>query len=146
MKKSSSSIGISIVPNIRGQNKKSNKSATTIEKKVSNCGCMATSHPFAGSCMQCGRIMCQKEVEGASNEFLNCLFCGAVIVSACSSEEATLHGFDEMTVNSYRHKVTIYPQLLLKYMLKMEVSFSQDKLLKYDKENAKRTQVHDAQV
>lgn len=85
------------------------------------CGCMATRHPLAASCVECGRVVCDKEI---SSSFI-CPFCKASILPPLSYEEVSISGFDQSTKKAYKLK---------------------DKLLQFDKENAKRTQVHDAQA
>ena len=84
------------------------------------CGCMATRHPYSGSCLGCGRLFCEREQLG------KCFFCGGAACAPCSADDLTVKGFtDEAVLRAYRHK---------------------DKLLLFDKENSRRTQVFDAQV
>ena len=84
------------------------------------CGCMATRHAYLGSCLGCGRLFCEKEQLG------QCLFCGGAVCAPCSADDLVAKGMtDEIVLKAYRHK---------------------DKLLLFDKENSRRTQVFDAQV
>ena len=93
------------------------------QKKKRRCGCMATRHPMIASCINCGRITC--EMETSIEDVGACLFCGAFLQLTISSDDAVALNLNDKTVAAYRQK---------------------DKLLQFDKENAKRTQVHDAQV
>lgn len=84
------------------------------------CGCMATRHPFIGSCLGCGRLYCEMERLGI------CVFCDGSVCPPCSADDLASKGItDERVLRAYRQK---------------------DKLLLFDKENSKRTQVLDAQV
>ncbi len=83
------------------------------------CGCFAVKHPFIGSCNQCGRIMCDFEGMGP------CFNCNSEFVAPMTAEDAENLGLDDKTIMAYKHK---------------------DKLLMFDKENAKRTHVFDAQA
>lgn len=86
------------------------------------CGCFATHHDYVSSCRQCGRIHCSSEGVGS------CLFCGEDLLLPCSAEsiQEFFQGgnVDESTIAAYKQK---------------------DKLLLFDREHAKRTQVKDAQ-
>lgn len=84
------------------------------------CGCFATHHTYTTSCIHCGRIHCEKEGLGP------CLFCGVELIPPLPNDE----------VQNYRAEVTG----------DMSAAYKQkDKLLTFDKENAKRTKVNDAQ-
>ena len=82
------------------------------------CECMATRHEFLTSCKSCGWIACERYNQST------CSKCNAVLVPPMTASDALDMGYDEATVNAYR-------------ML--------DKLLQFDRENAQRTHVHDAQ-
>jgi len=87
--------------------------------KVDSCNCMATRHKFNTSCKGCGWIAC------VNHKLDQCGFCKEKLQPTMTSEEAILLGYDESTIKAYK-------------ML--------DKLLQFDKENAQRTHVHDAQA
>jgi hypothetical protein len=89
-------------------------------KVESKCKCMSNRHKFFASCCSCGWIMCEKD-----NESSICTFCGVDIVPPMSEQDITDAGADASTIKAYKQK---------------------DKLLIFDKENAKRTHVHDAQA
>lgn len=88
-------------------------------KKQSLCGCMATQHAFLTSCIHCGRISCIKEGLGL------CYFCSRPLYAPVSTSALEAAGVsDAALLRAYKHK---------------------DKLLVFDSENTKRTQVYDAQ-
>lgn len=99
----------------------SNKKNTDISTRHL-CGCFATHHDFYTSCLSCGRIHCSLEGPG------QCVFCGLDLIPPLSADiacEVLGAPNDEVVLGAYLQK---------------------DKLLTFDKEHAKRTQVHDAQV
>lgn len=77
-------------------------------KEFAKCGCMATRHKFVTSCMCCGRIHCDKEMEiTILVEDKQCVFCGAQIVPPMSADDARLNlSLGENGVNAYKQKVT----------------------------------------
>ena len=87
------------------------------------CGCMSTRHPFFTSCYHCGRIHCVKEQSSSSS---SCLHCARTLFLPISAQELAAKGLKEGSplLEAYRQK---------------------DKLLIFDQENVKRTQVFDAQ-
>ena len=89
-----------------------------------NCGCFATLHKFVGSCSLCGRIMCENEVGVLP---ASCFVCNGLVLAPMSADDAINLGYakDEKTASAYRLK---------------------DRLLVFDKEHAKRTQVFDMQA
>ena len=87
--------------------------------KNEGCNCMATRHKFRTSCQGCGWIACEKYGQK------ECSFCSAILSPPITADDAVSAGYDESTVKAYK-------------ML--------DKLLQFDKENAQRTHVHDAQA
>jgi hypothetical protein len=109
--------------NRNGKPKKVNSSEKSSDTKRQICGCFATHHEYCTSCMSCGRIHCSIEGFGA------CLFCGSDLFPPLSAEiVCDALGYqenNEIVRGAYLQK---------------------DKLLQFDKEHAKRTQVHDAQV
>ena len=84
------------------------------------CSCFATQHKFVGSCTACGRIMCENEGVLPTA----CLGCNGLVLAPMSADEAINLGYanNEQAANAYRLK---------------------DRLLVFDKEHAKRTQVFD---
>lgn len=87
--------------------------------KAERCNCMATRHKFRTSCQGCGWIACS---QFEPNE---CNFCSSPLIQSFTADDALNEGYDASTVKAYK-------------ML--------DKLLQFDKENAQRTHVHDAQA
>ena len=57
------------------QNKSKSASPSATRKM---CGCFATHHDYATSCLTCGRIHCTTEGNGP------CLFCGTDLIAPCS--------------------------------------------------------------
>lgn len=110
-------------PNRNGKPKKTNPSEKQSELQRQICGCFATHHDYCTSCMSCGRIHCS--IEG----FGTCIFCGSDLFPPLSADiVCDSLGYpenNEIILGAYLQK---------------------DKLLQFDKEHAKRTQVHDAQV
>jgi hypothetical protein len=94
----------------------------------SSCGCQGTRHKLFASCTSCGRIICDAEkgcVQATTTPFA-CLHCGEPTArQPLTAEQVFALCVDDETVIVYKHK---------------------DKLLQFDKENAKRTQVLDSQV
>lgn len=95
------------------------KSISLPNNLVEQCGCMAVRHKFRTSCKACAWIACDQYLLNV------CLKCNQQLHMPMSAEDAALAGCDENTINAYK-------------ML--------DKLLQFDKENAQRTHVHDAQA
>ena len=91
------------------------KAVNSVSSNAEYCGCLATSHAFIGSCIKCGRLFCEKE-EGVEK----CFHCHSLYVPPFSKEEAQTMGLDIKTVRAYSQK---------------------DKLIIFDREHAKRTQV-----
>ena len=91
------------------------------------CGCMSTRHPFFTSCYHCGRIHCGKEQSSSSSSSSSsCVHCARTLFLPISAQELAAKGLNEGS------------PLLKAYQQK-------DKLLIFDQENVKRTQVFDAQ-
>src|SRR5690606_20106703 len=72
-----------------------------------------------GNCLHCGKIACDQERGG------RCRFCGEAVTPPLSYDDALEAGFGGATLMAIAHK---------------------DKLLQFDRENTKRTHVHDAQA
>ena len=66
------------------------------------CGCMATRHKLVGSCLDCGRIVCEKENVSV------CPFCKSNVLPPLSADDAYNNGFDESTVKAYKLKVQYF--------------------------------------
>mmetsp|Transcript_23862 Transcript_23862/g.39853 ORF Transcript_23862/g.39853 Transcript_23862/m.39853 type:complete len:268 (+) Transcript_23862:88-891(+) len=92
---------------------------STVRRRA-ECDCMATRHKFLASCRGCGWIACDK-----NDVALPCPTCDGDLLPPMTAADMEGSGCDTKTVAAYR-------------ML--------DKLLQFDKENAKRTHVHDAQA
>jgi len=90
------------------------------------CGCFSTRHPCVANCIGCGRIYCAEEVAVVTSQS-PCFFCKEVLVYSPRSKEDVERG-GQANASAIRA-----------YALK-------DKLLVFDKENAKRTTVRDAQA
>jgi hypothetical protein len=110
-------------PNRNRKTKNLNPSEKLNDSQRQICGCFATHHDYCTSCMSCGRIHCS--VEG----FGTCIFCGSNLFPPLSAE-IVCDALGYQDNNEIVHGA---------YLQK-------DKLLQFDKEHAKRTQVHDAQV
>ena len=87
----------------------------------SSCRCLATKHPCFSNCMKCGFIFCLEDKDLVLQK--GCLQCGNVVIPPMSSSGALSLGKTSQ----------------MAYALK-------DKLLQFDREHAKRTQVFDAQA
>jgi hypothetical protein len=70
------------------------------ENMADICSCMATEHKLIGSCIDCGRIICEKES-------LNiCPFChSSNVFPPLCAQEARNNGFSESAVKAYTLKV-----------------------------------------
>ena len=90
--------------------------------KDKQCRCMAKRHNFFTSCVSCGFIVCEDDEDSKAS--MNCPFCSTALLLPMTAEEAQYLIGDE-AVAAYKMK---------------------DKLLVFDKENAKRTHVFDAQA
>jgi hypothetical protein len=108
---------------VTGKQKKKNANGSSTSDVADNtpalpCTCMGSRHAVWGSCGSCGRIYCVNE------QVRKCKYCSERVLPCMSAEEAETAGLSVSTVAAYRQK---------------------DKLMLFDSENAKRTQVHDAQ-
>jgi activating signal cointegrator 1 len=115
------------------------------DKAAFVCGCMGTTHKPVNNCLNCGRIVCQNESRD------NCLACGQELIPLMNAEEAAQNGASASTVAAYKLKVRLEYGLGTSNLWFSNMSIStcfcmQDTLLVYDREHAKRTQVHDAQA
>jgi hypothetical protein len=118
------------------QTKKASKQTAKEEvQKGGDCNCMATKHPIFGSCIGCGKIFC------VNYSLKQCNFCSRKITPSMSAETAESKGLDEETVAAYRQKVTHFC-----FGGRNFNNCCKDKLMKFDREHAKRTEVRDTQV
>lgn len=104
---------------IDSSNKKDEKKRFGGNNDRNKCGCMASSHRFYANCTNCGLIHCEEEVVDL------CLFCNSALEPPFDAQEAQNRRLNADTIQAYATK---------------------DRLLMYDKENTKRTNVKDAQV
>ena len=64
------------------------------------CGCFATQHRLAGSCIDCGRIICEEE----NPSF--CPFCSSQnVLPVLTAEDAAQNNMPEDVINAYKLKV-----------------------------------------
>ena len=120
------------------QEQESLKSAPSVSDPMCSddyvvCGCMSTRHKFIGSCIGCGRIICEKEIACILSK--ECPSCG------------DLRCFPPLTSNEMLKTEAIFSFDKGKYSTDQlsKAYFQKDRLLQYDREHAKRTHVHDAQ-
>ncbi|KAJ7994677.1 hypothetical protein DPEC_G00251960 [Dallia pectoralis] len=105
-----------------------------------SCECLAQKHDLINNCMCCGRIVCAQEGSGP------CFFCGNLV---CSKEEQEILQRDSNKSQRLRKKLMEGASESLPYQeAKMKVGLEKalehkDKLLEYDKNSTRRTQVLD---
>ncbi|XP_061925148.1 activating signal cointegrator 1 isoform X2 [Entelurus aequoreus] len=107
-----------------------------------SCECLAQKHRLINNCINCGRIVCEQEGSGP------CLFCGSLV---CTKEEQEILLRDSNKSQKLRKKLMgdcserdyLAPQeAKMKAGLEKAVQHK-EKLLEYDKNSVKRTQVLD---
>ncbi len=102
--------------------------------KQARCGCMGTRHACVGSCTLCGMIVCEEEAKCAFD--VACLNCGkrnSCYPSLQAKDLSTSSlGGKQVTAGNISGYQKAYS--------------NKDKLLQFDRENTKRTHVHDAQA
>ncbi|XP_060924312.1 activating signal cointegrator 1 [Limanda limanda] len=106
------------------------------------CDCLAQKHPLINNCISCGRIACQQEGSGP------CLFCGSLV---CTREEQEILQRDSNKSQKLRKKLMgdvgerdYLPHQEAKMKAGLEKAVQhKDKLLDYDKNSVRRTQVLD---
>ena len=102
--------------------------------KQARCGCMGTRHACVGSCTLCGRIVCEEEAQYAFD--VACLHCGkrnSCYPSLQAKDLSTSSlGGKQVTAGNINGYQKAYS--------------NKDRLLQFDRENTKRTHVHDAQA
>ncbi|KAF1392577.1 hypothetical protein PFLUV_G00029510 [Perca fluviatilis] len=106
------------------------------------CECLAQKHKLINNCITCGRIVCEQEGSGP------CLFCGSLV---CTREEQEILQRDSNKSQKLRKKLMgdggerdylPHQEAQMKAGLEKAVQHK-DKLLEYDKNSVRRTQVLD---
>ncbi|XP_023282500.1 activating signal cointegrator 1 [Seriola lalandi dorsalis] len=106
------------------------------------CECLAQKHKLINNCITCGRIVCEQEGSGP------CLFCGKLV---CTKEEQEILQRDSNKSQKLRKKLMgdsgdrdYLPHHEAKMKAGLEKALQhKDKLLEYDRNSVKRTQVLD---
>ncbi|XP_040899900.1 activating signal cointegrator 1 [Toxotes jaculatrix] len=106
------------------------------------CECLAQKHKLINNCITCGRIVCEQEGSGP------CLFCGSLV---CTKEEQEILQRDSNKSQKLRKKLMgdcgereYLPHQEAKMKAGLEKAVQhKDKLLEYDKNSVRRTQVLD---
>ncbi|XP_063043860.1 activating signal cointegrator 1 [Engraulis encrasicolus] len=109
------------------------------------CECLAQKHGLVNNCMSCGRIVCEQEGSGP------CLFCGSLV---CTKEEQEILQRDSNKSQKLRKKLMgdrvasegmdYLPHQEAKIKAGLEKAIQhKDKLLEFDKNSVRRTQVLD---
>nr|XP_046204908.1 activating signal cointegrator 1 isoform X2 [Oncorhynchus gorbuscha]XP_046204909.1 activating signal cointegrator 1 isoform X2 [Oncorhynchus gorbuscha]XP_046204911.1 activating signal cointegrator 1 isoform X2 [Oncorhynchus gorbuscha]XP_046204912.1 activating signal cointegrator 1 isoform X2 [Oncorhynchus gorbuscha] len=107
-----------------------------------SCECLAQKHNLINNCMSCGRIVCEQEGSGP------CIFCGSLV---CTKEEQEILQRDSNKSQKLRKKLMegasergYLPHQEAKMKTGLEKALQhKDKLLEYDKNSTRRTQVLD---
>ena len=84
------------------------------------CGCYGIRHRLTGSCVFCGRVVCDAEAtasESGPTVLCACPTCGNTVVPPLTTDQIISLGADAATINAYQQK---------------------DKLMTFDREHAKR--------
>uniref|UniRef100_A0A8P4G5J8 Activating signal cointegrator 1 n=1 Tax=Dicentrarchus labrax TaxID=13489 RepID=A0A8P4G5J8_DICLA len=106
------------------------------------CECLAQKHKLINNCISCGHIVCEQEGSGP------CLFCGSLV---CTREEQEILQRDSNKSQKLRKKLMgdcgerdylPHQEATMKAGLEKAVQHK-DKLLEYDKNSVRRTQVLD---
>uniref|UniRef100_A0A7N6F7L3 ASCH domain-containing protein n=1 Tax=Anabas testudineus TaxID=64144 RepID=A0A7N6F7L3_ANATE len=106
------------------------------------CECLAQKHRLINNCISCGRIVCEQEGSGP------CLFCGNLV---CTREEQEILQRDSNKSQKLRKKLMgdcgerdYLPHQEAKMKTGLEKAVQhKDKLLEYDRNSVRRTQVLD---
>ncbi|KAJ8272183.1 hypothetical protein COCON_G00110420 [Conger conger] len=107
------------------------------------CECLAQKHCLVNNCMTCGRIVCEQEGSGP------CLFCGALV---CTKEEQKILERDsnksqklrKKLMNDHARQSDLLPHEEERIKAGLEKALQhKDKLLEYDNNSVRRTQVLD---
>uniref|UniRef100_UPI00358EF0F1 activating signal cointegrator 1 n=1 Tax=Myxine glutinosa TaxID=7769 RepID=UPI00358EF0F1 len=99
------------------------------------CDCLAQKHALINNCLECGRIVCKQEGSGP------CLFCGNLV---CTKEEMEVLSHNSNKSEKLRRKLLGNSEDRVGQGLNKAIQH-RDKLLDYDKNCIKRTQVIDDQ-
>lgn len=106
------------------------------------CECLAQKHKLINNCISCGRIVCEQEGSGP------CLFCGSLV---CTKEEQEILQRDSNKSQKLRKKLMgdcgerdylPHQEAMMKAGLEKAVQHK-DKLLEFDRNSVRRTQVLD---
>ncbi|XP_062868859.1 activating signal cointegrator 1 isoform X2 [Trichomycterus rosablanca] len=111
-----------------------------------SCDCLAQKHKLINNCLTCGRIVCEQEGSGS------CLFCGSLV---CTKEEQEILQRDsnksqkllkklmgDRVVSEGDKDCLPHQEVRIKAGLEKAIQHK-DKLLEYDKNSVRRTQVLD---
>ncbi|XP_047218309.1 activating signal cointegrator 1 isoform X2 [Girardinichthys multiradiatus] len=106
------------------------------------CECLGQKHALINNCISCGRIVCEQEGSGP------CLFCGSLV---CTKEEQEILQRDSNKSQKLRKKLMgdvgereLLPHQEAKMKAGLEKAVQhKDKLLEYDRNSVRRTQVLD---
>ncbi|PWA18843.1 hypothetical protein CCH79_00004867, partial [Gambusia affinis] len=106
------------------------------------CECLAQKHALINNCLSCGRIVCDQEGSGP------CLFCGSLV---CTKEEQEILQRDSNKSQKLRKKLMgdagereLLPHQEAKLKAGLEKAVQhKDKLLEFDRNSVRRTQVLD---
>ncbi|XP_072236203.1 activating signal cointegrator 1 [Leuresthes tenuis] len=106
------------------------------------CECLAQKHKLINNCISCGRIVCEQEGSGP------CLFCGNLV---CTREEQEILQRDSNKSQKLRKKLMgdcgereLLPHQEAKMKAGLEKAVQhKEKLLEYDRNSVRRTQVLD---
>lgn len=106
------------------------------------CECLAQKHKLINNCVSCGRIVCEQEGSGP------CLFCGSLV---CTREEQEILQRDSNKSQKLRKKLMgdggerdYLPHQEAKMAAGLEKAVQhKDKLLEFDRNSVRRTQVLD---
>uniref|UniRef100_A0AAV2LV19 Activating signal cointegrator 1 n=1 Tax=Knipowitschia caucasica TaxID=637954 RepID=A0AAV2LV19_KNICA len=106
------------------------------------CECLAQRHKLINNCISCGRIVCEQEGSGP------CLFCGRLV---CTKEEQEILQRDSNKSQKLRKKLMgeagereMLPHQEAMMSVGLEKALQhKDKLLEYDRNSVRRTQVLD---
>uniref|UniRef100_A0AAX7THA8 Zinc finger C2HC5-type domain-containing protein n=1 Tax=Astatotilapia calliptera TaxID=8154 RepID=A0AAX7THA8_ASTCA len=106
------------------------------------CECLAQKHKLINNCITCGRIVCEQEGSGP------CFFCGSLV---CTKEEQEILQRDSNKSQKLRKKLMgdfgereylSHQEATMKAGLEKAIQHK-DKLLEYDRNSIRRTQVLD---
>uniref|UniRef100_A0A8C7ZVX1 Activating signal cointegrator 1 n=1 Tax=Oryzias sinensis TaxID=183150 RepID=A0A8C7ZVX1_9TELE len=105
------------------------------------CECLAQKHKLVNNCLSCGRIVCEQEGSGP------CLFCGSLV---CTADEQAILQRDSNKSQKLRKKLMggekrdLLPHQDAKIKDGLEKAIQhKDKLLEFDRNSVRRTQVLD---